>query len=319
MKKEEFTNNTTAANESGSPKEQQVLTLRFTGENNDGTAFHELRAEHISEVLEGISGLTRDFDKAGAFHNSGPNTRDLFVRPAQKGSFIIELVQVVVDSKAAKTIAENPVEAGAALGVPPVSQILWAAIQIFKDQLKDFDYLENGNVKILWKDDTASEVTPAVWEELNKRKRRRRKQLREIMRPMEDARVNKLEVGSTADAPKQEPISLTKDDFKAVAPDDSEEEEFDIFDTSGQLSAIDFDDPDRWKIKTPFATRVATVEDGDFLNKVGNGLYLNSTDSFELKIREDRVTKNGRTTKRWTILKIQKKGGANEDESDSAI
>lgn len=310
MKKEEFTNDTTAANESGNPKEQQVLTLRFTGENSDGTPFHELRAEHISEVLEGISGLTRDFDKAGAFHNSGPNTRDLFVRPAQKGSFIIELVQI---------IAENPVETVAALGLPSVSQIVWTAIRIFKDQLKDFDYLENGNVKILWKDDTASEVTPAVWEELNKRKRRRRKQLRKIMRPMEDARVNKLEVGSTADAPKQKPISLTKDDFKAVAPDDSEQEEFDIFDTSGQLSAIDFDDPDRWKIKTPFATRVATVEDDNFLEKVENGLYLNSTDSFELKIREDRVTKNGRTTKRWTILKIQKKGGANEDESETAI
>lgn len=36
------------------------------------------------------------------------------------------------------------------------------------------------------------------------------------------------------------------------------------------------------------------------------GLNLNGTDSYNLKIREDKVTKNGRTNKKWTILKIQK-------------
>ena len=300
-------------------REQQVLTLRFTGRNNS-TNLHELRAEHISDVLEGISELTQDFDKAGAFHNSGPSSRDLFVRPAREGSFIIELVQVIADSPLAQVAAENPVEAAAAVGLPSVSQIAWIAIRMFKDQVKDFNHLENGNVKINWKDDTASEVTQAVWEELNKRVRRRKKQLRKIMRPMEDARVAELEVSSTADRSEKTPITLVKDDYKAIAPDDSEEEEFDIFETTGQLSAIDFDDSDRWKIKTRFATRVATVEDENFLNKVANGLYLNSTDSFALKIREDRITKNGRTTRKWTILRIQKEGELNDDdESESDI
>ena len=65
-------------------------------------------------------------------------------------------------------------------------------------------------------------------------------------------------------------------------------------------------DRDRWKIKTAFETRVATVEDEDFLTEVSKGLNLNGTDSYDLKIREDKVTKNGRTNKKWTILKIQK-------------
>ncbi|WKS28547.1 hypothetical protein NLL49_04825 [Corynebacterium propinquum] len=298
-------------------REQQILTLRFTGRNNSNN-LHELRAEHISDVLEGISELTQDFDKAGAFHNSGPSRRDLFVRPAREGSFIIELVQVIVDSPLAQAAAENPAEAAAALGLPSVSQITWIAIRMFKDQVKDFNHLENGNVKINWKDDTASEVTPAVWEELNKRMRRRKKQLRKIMRPMEDARVAELEVSSTADRSEKTTITLVKDDYEAIAPDDSEKEEFDIFETKGQLSAIDFDDSDRWKIKTSFATRVATVEDENFLNKVASGLYLNSTDSFDLKIREDRVTKNGRTTRKWTILRIQKEGELNDDDESAS-
>lgn len=290
-------------------QEQQVITLRFTGENSDQTNLHELRAEHVSDVLEGISELAQDFDKAGAFHNSGPNSRDLFVRPVKEGSFIIELVQVIVD---------NPAEAATAIGLPSLSQIAWTAIQMFKDQVMDFEYLENGNVKINWKDGTVSEVTSTVWEELNKRTRRRKKQLRKIMRPIEDTRVAELQLESTADAGDQQPVTLTKDDYRAVAPDENEEEEFDIFVTTGQLSAIDFDDPDRWKIKTPFATRVATVEDEDFLNQVSDGLYLNSTDSFSMKIREDCITKNGRTTKKWTILKIQKEGKPHADKEPRA-
>ena len=290
--------------------EQQAITLRFTGHNGDGADLHELRAEHVSDVLEGISELAQDFDKAGAFHNSGPTSRDLFVRPAKEGSFIIELIQL---------IAEHPAETAAAVGVPSLGQITWTAIQMFKDQVTDFDHLENGNVKINWRDGSVSEVTPAVWEELNKRTRRRKKQLRKIMRPIEDARVSELQLGSTTDTPEQPPVILTKDDYRSVAPDDNEEEEFEIFETTGQLSAIDFDDPDRWKIKTPFATRVATVEDENFLTQVSKGLYLNSTDSFAIKVREDRVTKNGRTTKKWTILKIQKEDEPHGDEGTSTV
>ena len=295
-------------------KEQQILTLRFTGRNEDETALQELRAEHVSDVLEGISELVQDFDKAGAFHNMGPTSRDLFVRPAKEGSFIIELVQIVVNSPLAEAAAENPWEVSTALGLPSVSTIIWSATRIFRDQLKDFEYLDNGNVKVLWRDDTASELTPAVWEELNKRSRRRKKQLCKIMRPMDDARVNELEATSSVDRDNDPKVKLTRQDYDVVKPSEEETEAFDIFDIQGQLSAIDFDDPDRWKIKTRIATRVATVEDEAFLEEVAHGLNLNKTDTYDLKIREDRVTKNGRTATKWTILKIQKEGESHDTE-----
>lgn len=299
-------------------REQQVLTLRFNGSNPHGRTLHELWAEHVSDVLEGISELVQDFDKAGAFHNAGPNNRDLFVRPAKEGSFIIELIQVIIDSPLAEAAAEDPTGVATALGAPTIGQIVWTAIRIFKDQVKDFDKLDDGNVKINWTDGTASEVSADVWAELNKRERRRKKQLRKIMRPLEDGRVTSLEARDSSNFNDEPLASFTKEDYQAVEPSEDEQEDFDIFETTGQLSAIDFDDPDRWKIKTAFETRVATVEDEDFLTEVSKGLNLNGTDSYDLKIREDKVTKNGRTNKKWTILKIQKEGRTRDaQEPDS--
>lgn len=280
--------------------EQQVLTLRFEGHPESKYPLHELRAEHVADVLEGISELVQDFDKAGAFHNSGPSSRDLMVRPAKEGSFLLEVVQLVVD---------NPGETFAALGLPSISQITWWALRMAKDQVKDFSYLDNGNVKINWAGGTASEVTRPVWEELNKRTRRRKKQLRNILRPLEDARVSGLETSSTADTTGQTE-HYDKDDYKAVKPSEDKEESFDIFTIEGTLSAIDFDDPDRWKVSTAIGKRVATVEDEEFLLAVHEGMNLSRSDSYQLRIREDKVTKNGYTTKKWTILRIQK-----EDES----
>ena len=81
----------------------------------------------------------------------------------------------------------------------------------------------------------------------------------------------------------------------------------DIFDIEGKLSAIDFDDPDRWRVDTVIAKRMATVEDEDFLEQVNQGLALSSDDTYMLKIREDKIIKNGRTQTKWTILEIHKR------------
>ncbi|AXQ53143.1 hypothetical protein SEA_TAPIOCA_31 [Mycobacterium phage Tapioca] len=74
------------------------LTLRFVGEDNNGVALHELRAAHVAEVLQGLVGLTSDFDKAGAFHEEGPADSEVLVRPAKPGSFLIEVVRTVVEN-----------------------------------------------------------------------------------------------------------------------------------------------------------------------------------------------------------------------------
>ena len=65
------------------------------------------------------------------------------------------------------------------LGAPTLGGALLWATKGVRATPKDFTDLPNGNVKVTWSDDTVDEVPRRAWEELNKRKRRRKKQLRQ--------------------------------------------------------------------------------------------------------------------------------------------
>ena len=47
------------------------------------------------------------------------------------------------------------------------------------------------------------------------------------------------------------------------------------------------------------------MEDAKFLTRVAEGLALHKDDIFNLKIREDSTTTNGRTRTTWTVLKVK--------------
>lgn len=124
------------------------LTLRFVGEEKDGTALHELRAAHVAEVLQGLVGLSSDLAKAGVFGDE-PTGSELLGRPAQQGSFLIEVLRIIQDNQEA-------IAAGAgAAGVPTLSQVIWWATRTARADVSDFEYLENGNVKVSSQDNTA--------------------------------------------------------------------------------------------------------------------------------------------------------------------
>lgn len=74
--------------------EIDTLRLRFVGEDADGTPIHELRAAHVAEVLQGLAGIAGDFSRAGVF-GDGPEGAEVLVRPAQEGSFIIEVIREI--------------------------------------------------------------------------------------------------------------------------------------------------------------------------------------------------------------------------------
>jgi hypothetical protein len=150
------------------------------------------------------------------------------------------------------------------------------------------------------------------WDELQKRNPRRKKQLRQIMAPLSDPRVPAVDVASptdaqddTADEETPQVFVLSKPDYDAVRPEDEIEESQKIFEVEAQMSAIDFDDPSKWKVKTKTTTRSATVEDTAFLSRVALGLAIRKADIFRLRIREDAVTKNGRTRTHWTVLRVE--------------
>lgn len=288
------------------------LTLRFVGEEKGRNALHELRAAHVAEVLQGLVGLSSDFAKAGVF-GDGPAGAEVLVRPAQRGSFLIEVLRIIQDNHEATAVV-----AGMTGVLPTLGQVIWWATRAARADVSDFEYLENGNVKVSWQDKTVDEVPRPAWQELQKRDRRRKKQLRQIMAPLSDARVSSLEVQSppAADveaAEDAEAFTLSRPDYDSVQPDDEINERQDIFETEAQMSAIDFDNPTRWRVKTKATTRAATVEDENFLGRVANGLAIRKSD-FRLRVREDTVEKNGRTRRTWTVLGVESYRRAAHDD-----
>lgn len=295
------------------PRVVDSLTLRFTGRDSDGTQLNELRAAHVAEVLQGLVGITSDFDKAGVFHEEGASGAEVLVRPAEEGSFIMEVVRVAT---------EYWEVAATAVGVPSMGSIIWWATKSMRAEPENFEHLDNGNVKIQWQDKTVDEVPARAWEELQKRKRRRKKQLREIMAPLSDPRVEALEVAdddqedvSDSDAA-PEVYTLTRADYDAVKPEDEVKETEKVFEVEGQMAAIDFDNPGRWRVSTDAANRAVTVEDEAFLTRVANGLAIRKTDIFRLRIREDRTVVNGRTSTKWVVLKVESHRRSVNDDGD---
>ncbi|WP_269303411.1 hypothetical protein [Aeromicrobium sp. HA] len=292
--------------------EVDSLTLRFVGREADGSDLHELRAAHVAEVLQGVVELSSDFAKAGAFGD------DLFaevlVRPAREGSFEIEVVRAVQEFASSVGVEGS-------VGVPTLGAVLWWATRSMRAEVKDFSHLENGNVKVVWQDDTVQEVPREAWDELNKRKRRRKKQLRKIMAPLSDPRVEALKVAGEDSEPEEDAedapqaYTLTRSDYDAVRPEDDVRKRRRVFETEAQPAAVDFYSGEKWRVRTPEGTRTATVEDEAFLARVDRGLALHKTDIFVLRIREDVVKKNGRTTKTWTILEVKSHRRAAGDDS----
>lgn len=281
-----------------------TLVLRFMGESEDGIELHELRASHVAEVLRGLVGISSDFEKAGVFHDDGPSSSEILVRPPQQGSFLLEVVRVITENP------EATAKVVAATGAPTLSTIIWWATKSVRAGVKDFSHLDNGNVKIVWQDDTADEVPRHAWEELQKRKRRRKKQLREIMAPLSDPRVEEVELSAPEEASKPDDntvdtFTLERDDYEAAKPNDEIEEDVEFLDVEAGMSAIDFDDPTKWKVRTRDEKRTATVEDEEFLGRVAGGLPIRKSDIFRLHIRQDSVRKNGRTRTKWTVLAVK--------------
>ncbi|GFG83336.1 hypothetical protein MALGJ_00120 [Mycolicibacter algericus] len=86
------------------------------------------------------------------------------------------------------------------------------------------------------------------------------------------------------------------------------------------MSAIDFDNPARWRVKTSDETRTVTVEDQKFLGHVAQGLAISQQDIFWLKIRSDATTKNGSTRTKWTVVSVERHrraAGDNESQEHS--
>lgn len=309
--------------EFGVEKKEQVgeltdglVQLRFSDEA--GT-IHDLNAAEMAEALQGLVELNTQMAKAGLYGEGAPP--EIRVRPPEKGSFIIEAV--------VQWAAANP-EGAASISGTAGAALTWAigtGVKIVRgDVVDDFDYLDNGNVKVKFKNGSPEEVPRKVWEELNTKKRRTRKALSKIMAPLgDDADLLEVRDGNASETTSQimgaEPdLIVGRDDYRAAVRevDDIEELESD-FEAEAQLRAIDFRRGEKWTVKTLHGTRKAKIEDEEFLLQLDRGLALHKNDIFDVMIHEVITTKNGRNSTQWSLTKVsRKRRGADDDNQNSS-
>ncbi len=302
---------------------RDILTLRFEGENEDGTDLHELRASHVAQTLLGLTEMAEDFEEAGAFHEDGPIETEILVKPAKEGSFFIEVMRFVTENpEAAQHLAYT------AIGAPTLFQVVQWSVKATSDQVTDVDEMSDGNMKVTWRNGSVDVIPPSAWKELTRKHRRRRRQLRKIMAPLADQRVDDVEIVRPKEPSKQdeeENFVLTKADFAAANPVDEEETTSKVITVEGTIASLDFDDSTKWSIRVGDTRKKAEIVDSVFLEDVRKGMKVSNDEIYRMMIQEDRVIKNGRSNPpKWTVLHLKRKEAQGEhptisDDRDERI
>lgn len=292
-----------------------LVQLRFSDEAGN---IRDINAAEMAESLLGLVQLSGQMAKAGLYGEGIPP--EIRVRPPEKGSFIIEAIVhwAAANPEGALTLAGT---AGGAL-----TQAIHVGLKLIRGGVvEDFDYLDNGDVKLKWKDgNTPSQVPESVWKELQKSKKQTRRALGRILAPLGDD-ADRLEVrdGSTSETTSQvlesQPdVVASKDDYRAAIHEADDVSEYvSEFEAEAQLRSIDFRPGEKWRIKTLYGTRGATMEDEEFLRQLDQGMALHKNDIFDVTIREVQTTKNERTSRAWSIIKATRKRRGEDDDTSA--
>ena len=293
-----------------------VVQLRFSDEAEN---IRSINAAEMAEAIQGLVEFTSGMAKAGLFGDGVPP--ELRVRPPREGSFILEAVLQLVQT-----------DPGVALGTAgSAGAALTAGLRVGIRRLRgeeptDFEYLENGDVKVTWPHHAVDQIPSQVWDQLRANKRPTRRALRKIMAPLSDE-ADSLEVRdgtadqSTSRILESEPeVVASRSDYRiAVEEPDDVTETVQTIEAEAQLTSIDFRPGEKWRIKTLDGTRQATMEDEEFSRRLDNGMALHKNDIFDVTIREVRTVKNGRTSREWSLIKVtRKRRGEDDDHNESS-
>lgn len=292
-----------------------IVQLRFADEAG---AVHDLSAAQLAEVLQGLVEFTGQMARAGLFGDGIPP--EVRVRPAQEGSFVLTAVL--------QWATENAVGIGAITTVvtAPAAALTIAiktAVRRLRAESADVVPLENGNVKVMWTDGTANELTPEVWKVLSKEHRPRKRALRKLLAPLSDE-ATRLEIRDGRPDQDIEEVLETeptvvgdRNDYRAAAVEsDDEEESRRTFEVEAMLSSIDFRPGEKWRVRTAHGSRQATIEDDDFLRDLDAGMALHKNDLFSVEVLEVATTRNGRTMREWALTKVTRKRRGGDDGND---
>lgn len=290
--------------------------------DDDGT-LHDVDAAELAEALQGLVEFTGQMARTGLFGEGAPPR--VRVRPPSSGSVTITTILHFAHENPEIATAMYVTAAGA------VAQTLRVAVRLLRDEpVVDFEHLDNDMVKIEWKGGEAQEVPLKTWNELNAGKKRTRRALAKIMRPL-GGDVTKLEVrsagteASPAEVTAAEPeLVLDRADYaQAVVEEPDPEDEIQYFEVEAALLAVDFRRGEKWRIETRQGdrrrARSAHMEDEEFLLRLDRGLRLSKNDILRLRIREVSSVTKGRTSTEWTIVEVvSQRRGVGDGEGEES-
>ena len=140
------------------------------------------------------------------------------------------------------------------------------------------------------------------------------------MKPMEDPRVQKLEVRDRPMGEKEQetPLyTLDKADYVRTAPVEEEETSTETFKSEGRIIALDFTNSRKWRVETPFGDRMVSITDETFLREVEEGMGVKKDDLFRMTIVVDTVKSGARSKNTYTVVHIERIEDGEGDEYTS--
>jgi hypothetical protein len=304
---------------------QDMIQLRFGDERGDYT---DMNARDLAEVLQGLTTLVSDAQQAGVFGDAPPP--EVRVLPIREGSVTIQaVVQWAVDNPEliewAKEVARDATSGGLLLGAGWVMKgVIGTALKRLRSRPEKVERLDNGNYLIQWPGGAPEEVSPEVWDLVNKPSRRTRKAMAQLQAPMsEDATFMEVRAGEREADPKallKTPTDVVADkrDYYAAADSKVEENVVKVVhdDIEAQLRAINFSDPSKWQVAALGRTRKATIDDAEFLSTVERGVQYGKNDIFRVTLVETTTVREGQRNKiDWTLTKVVRtRRGADDAE-----
>ena len=117
-----------------------VVQLRFADNEEN---LRDINAAEMAEAIQGLVEFTSEMAKSGMFGQEAPP--ELRVRPPKEGSFIVEAIVHFY------TVAPEATVGGGLTAAAAVAQSIRVGVRRLRgEEPTDFDYLANGDVKIVW-------------------------------------------------------------------------------------------------------------------------------------------------------------------------
>lgn len=292
--------------------ESGLFQLRYLNEDN---SLSEISAAELSDALSGVVELTSQMHKAGLFGNAVPP--EVKARPAERGSFVLTTV--------IEFISSDPLIVGALYSTAGSALLLVvnAGIKLLRGvKVRGQVTTDHGTVIVTWEDGSFEELPMSAWRKLERMPNQTKKAFRKLMAPLSDEATTVELRDGTVDRDSQElsqqpaRATATRSDYRAAAyEEEAEEPEVDHFEAEAQFVNVDFEDGERWRIKTRRGERKVVIEDQDFLRRVSRNEPISKDNIYRVEIREESTVSNGRRSTVWALESVELVREGSRDDS----